>query len=91
MLGHHFSRRCFCTGADSLPRRAGGNCITFFRLRNVFTCLILPFPAFTAEFVAVVESVGGILLILGLLSCFPEFVLSINNFVAYGTADREAL
>ena len=56
-----------------------------------FTSLNLPFPAFTAAFVAWVEFLGGILLILGLLSRFTGLVLAINMSVAYWTADREAL
>jgi len=56
-----------------------------------FTSLNLPFPAFTAAFVAWVEFLGGILLVFGLLSRFTGLVLSINMFVAYWTADHEAL
>lgn len=56
-----------------------------------FVSLNLPFPAFTAGFVAWVELVGGILLILGLLSRFTGLVLAANMFVAYWTADRVAL
>ncbi len=51
----------------------------------------LPYPAFTAAFVANVEFFGGILLILGLASRFTGLVLAINMFVAYWTADHEAL
>ena len=51
----------------------------------------LPFPAFTAHFVAGVELIGGMMLILGVLSRFTGLVLSINMFVAYWTADRDAL
>ena len=56
-----------------------------------FVSLNLPFPAFTAQFVAGVELVGGILLILGLLSRFTGLVLAINMMVAYWTADKVAL
>ena len=56
-----------------------------------FTSLNLPFPAFTAGFVGWVELIGGIMLILGVLSRFTGLVLSINMFVAYWTADRDAL
>ena len=61
------------------------------RITEFFTSLNLPAPAFTAAFVAYVEFFGGILLILGLASRFTGLVLSINMFVAYWTADREAL
>jgi putative oxidoreductase len=61
------------------------------KITEFFTSLNLPFPAFTAQFVAGVEFIGGILLILGLLSRFTGLVLSINMFVAYWTADHEAL
>jgi putative oxidoreductase len=58
---------------------------------NRFSSLHLPFPGFTAPFVAGVEFVGGLLLILGLLSRFTGLVLSINMFVAFWTADHAAL
>lgn len=61
------------------------------QIAGFFTSLNLPFPAFTAAFVAWVEFLGGILLILGLLSRLTGLVLSINMFVAYWTADHEAL
>jgi putative oxidoreductase len=61
------------------------------QITQFFTSLNLPFPAFTAQFVASVEFVGGILLILGLLTRFTGLVLAINMFVAYWTADHEAL
>lgn len=61
------------------------------QITTFFTSLNLPYPAFTAGFVAWVELVGGILLILGLMSRFTGLVLSINMFVAYWTADRVAL
>src|SRR5260370_32327878 len=61
------------------------------QIATFFTSLNLPFPAFTAGFVAWVELIGGILLILGLLSRFTGLVLAFNMFVAYWTADRDAL
>lgn len=61
------------------------------QIAGFFTSLNLPFPAFTAAFVAWVEFLGGILLILGLFSRLTGLVLSINMFVAYWTADHEAL
>jgi len=56
-----------------------------------FTSLNLPAPAFTAVFVSSVECVGGVFLALGVLSRFVGLVLSIDMFMAYITADREAL
>lgn len=61
------------------------------QITQFFSSLHLPFPGFTAPFVAGVEFVGGILLILGLISRFTGLVLSINMFVAYWTADHAAL
>jgi putative oxidoreductase len=61
------------------------------QITTFFTSLNLPFPAFTAHFVAGVELVGGLLLIFGLLSRFTGLVLAINMLVAYWTADRVAL
>jgi len=61
------------------------------QITTYFASLNLPFPAFTAHFVAGVELIGGILLILGLLSRFTGLVLAINMMVAYWTADKVAL
>ena len=61
------------------------------QITTFFASLNLPFPAFTAHFVAGVEFVGGLLLIFGLLSRFTGLVLTINMLVAYWTADRVAL
>lgn len=58
---------------------------------DFFLSLNLPFPSQTALFVSCVEFFGGILLALGLLSRMTALVLTINMFVAYVTADREAL
>ncbi len=61
------------------------------QITKYFASLNLPFPAFTAHFVAGVEFIGGILLILGLLSRFTGLVLAIDMMVAYWTADKVAL
>ncbi len=61
------------------------------QITTYFASLNLPFPAFTAHFVAGVELIGGILLILGLLSRFTGLVLAINMMVAYWTGDKVAL
>ena len=60
------------------------------QITGFFTSLHLPFPAFTAVFVANVEFFGGILLMLGLFSRITGLVLSINMLVAYLTADLDS-
>ncbi len=61
------------------------------KVTDFFTSLNLPAPALTAHFVSGLELVGGILLILGLGSRLIGLLLTINMFVAYWTADRDAL
>jgi putative oxidoreductase len=61
------------------------------KVTHFFTTLNIPLPAATAHFVASLEFVGGILLILGLGSRLIGLLLSVNMLVAYWTADREAL
>jgi putative oxidoreductase len=61
------------------------------KITDFFTSLNLPAPGLTAHFVSGLEFVGGILLILGLGSRLIGLVLTVNMFVAYWTADREAL
>ena len=61
------------------------------KITDFFASLNIPFPSANAHFVASLEFVGGILLILGLGSRAIGLLLSINMFVAYVTADREAL
>ncbi len=66
----------------------------FHNLSNVtdfFTNLNLPFPGQTAFLISCVEFFGGIFLALGLLSRMTALVLTVNMFMAYVTADREAL
>src|SRR5262249_40476847 len=58
---------------------------------DFFASLNLPFPAQTALAISSLEFFGGIFLATGLLSRTTSFVLTINMFVAYVTADREAL
>jgi putative oxidoreductase len=55
-----------------------------------FTDLGIPAPTFNAYFNASLETIGGILLILGLASRLIAVPLLINMIVAYITADREA-
>lgn len=56
-----------------------------------FAGLGLPDPGLLAPFVAWVEFIGGILLILGLLGHLTGLVLAVDMFVAYLTADKAAL
>jgi len=56
-----------------------------------FTSLHIPMPHANAVFVATLETVGGLLLLVGLFSRLIAIPLSVNMFVAYLTADREAL
>ena len=58
---------------------------------DFFTSLNIPFPALNAHFVSTLEFTGGILLILGLFSRPIAFLLTGSMFVAYWTADHEAL
>jgi putative oxidoreductase len=61
------------------------------KITGFFASLNIPAPHFAAPAVSLLEFVGGILLILGLLSRPVAFLLACNMFVAYWTADREAL
>lgn len=58
-----------------------------------FSSLNLPFPDLTAWFVGGVESVGGILLILGLATRPVGLILAGNMFIAYLSveSDRQKL
>jgi len=56
-----------------------------------FTDLHVPAPALNAHFIAALECVGGILLILGLGSRLIALPLLIDMIMAYVIADREAL
>lgn len=47
-----------------------------------FTKLGLPFPEFTANFIGVLEIVGGLLLIFGLLTRFISFIFVMEMIVA---------
>lgn len=61
------------------------------RFTDFLTHLHIPMPGFNAHFVATLECVGGLLLLLGLVSRLIAIPLTINFFVAYLTADHEAL
>ena len=60
------------------------------RVTHYFASLGIPFPAFTTHFVAEVELIGGILLILGLFSRLAGLVIAIDMVVAYWTGDHQA-
>jgi len=61
------------------------------KIAGFFSSLNIPFPSANAHFISGLEFVGGILLILGLGSRFIGLLLAGNMFVAYWTADHEAL
>jgi putative oxidoreductase len=61
------------------------------KIAGFFASLHIPMPAVSAAFVSTVEFAGGILLILGLGTRIIGLLLAINMFVAYWTADHEAL
>ena len=61
------------------------------KITGFFASLNIPFPGLTAPFISTLEFAGGILLGVGLLSRPIAFLLACNMFVAYWTADREAL
>ena len=61
------------------------------KITGFFASLGIPFPAFNAHFVSGLEFLGGLLLIAGLATRLTGFLLATNMFVAYWTADHEAL
>ena len=61
------------------------------KVTDFFGSLGIPAPTLTAYFIAGMEWGGGLLLILGLASRLIALPLTISMFVAYLTADREAL
>lgn len=61
------------------------------KITAFFMSLNIPLPSFNAHFIAGLEFFGGILLIFGLGTRLVGFLLAANMFVAYWTADREAL
>jgi putative oxidoreductase len=61
------------------------------KIIEFFTSLNIPFPALNAHFVSGLEFFGGILLILGLFSRPISFLLTGSMFVAFWTADHDAL
>jgi putative oxidoreductase len=58
---------------------------------DYFTSLGIPAPSLNAHFIALLETIGGILLILGLGSRITSLLLAADMTVAFAVADREAL
>src|SRR5215470_15178071 len=58
---------------------------------KMFEGLGIPLPSLNAHFVAILEAGGGILLILGLGTRVISLLLAGDMFVAFITAEREAL
>jgi putative oxidoreductase len=61
------------------------------KIAGFFASLNIPFPTVSAHLISGLELIGGILLIFGLGSRFIGLLLAANMFVAYWTADHEAL
>jgi putative oxidoreductase len=61
------------------------------RFIDFLTRLHIPMPAANAYFVASLECIGGLLLLVGLASRLICIPLTISFIVAYLTADREAV
>ena len=61
------------------------------KITGFFASLNIPFPGLTAPFVSTLELVGGVFLMFGLFTRPVALLLTCNMFVAYWTADREAL
>lgn len=74
-----------------LAQSGWGKLHNLSNVTDFFTSLNLPFPAQTAVAISSLELFGGIFLALGLLSRTTALILTANMFMAYVTADREAL
>jgi putative oxidoreductase len=61
------------------------------KVTGFFTNLGIPFPAVNAPFIAGLEFLGGILIMLGLGSRLVALLLTCDMLVAFVAADREAL
>lgn len=61
------------------------------RVVEFFGSLGIPAPLVNAWFVSILETVGGLLLLVGLASRLIAIPLTLNMIVAYLTADRESL
>ena len=74
-----------------LAQSGWGKLHNLSNVTDFFASLSLPFPAQTALAISSLELFGGIFLAVGLFSRATALVLTINMFVAYVTADRDAL
>src|SRR5882724_2692933 len=61
------------------------------RFADFLMHLHIPMPGANARFVATLECVGGLLLLLGLAARLIAIPLTVNFIVAYMTADHEAV
>jgi len=61
------------------------------RVTHFFSSLGIPLPGVNAPLIAVLEFLGGILIMVGLGSRLLALLLTCDMIVAYITADREAL
>lgn len=61
------------------------------KVTEYFASLHIPFPSVNAPFVAGLEFIGGLLLIIGLFSRVTGLLLAVDMIVAYLVADQEAL
>jgi putative oxidoreductase len=68
-----------------------GKLLNIGKIIGFFTSLGIPAPAVNAYFVSCLECFGGLLLIIGLASRPIALMVSVSMFVAYWTADHEAL
>jgi putative oxidoreductase len=68
-----------------------GKLHTLDKMTQFFTSLGIPAPGLNAVVVSCLEFGGGILLIVGLASRLIAVPLTVSMFVAFITADREAL
>ena len=60
------------------------------KLVSYFTSLNIPFPALNAPFIGCLEFIGGILMMLGLLSRPIAFLLACDMFVAFWAGEHSA-
>lgn len=58
---------------------------------QLFQSLQIPLPGANAWLVSIVETIGGLMLLLGLGARFAAFALAFDMVIAYITADRGAL
>jgi putative oxidoreductase len=68
-----------------------GKLLNIGKIIEFFTSLGIPAPAVNAYFVSSLECFGGLLLIIGLASRPIALLVAISMFVAYWTADHEAI